>query len=452
MREMSVYPIRTLKKGERLLGRGLRRTKQWRGRYGSGPSFTGLLDLVPGAAFAGSLQALRSSWVNSAVVRVRRDSDNTEEDFTAAEVEGGDLLSWANEDKITYESDFSAGVDGWLGARVAVANVDGIGGEDEVLRLTVNDTSGSRYARRLSTLIDNQDYRLKLRYYVPSTNTFKTDFSINSAGLVYSTISITTDTWTEVDIEFNSGTTATSNALWLQFPGALNDVIYFKDFEITQKTASGFVRTLYDQSLNGFDAGQASGPDQPRGINAGTLDVENGVPVMRFDGTGDVFSVAAGTMPTVLTLSLAIRVRAYTNNARIIQFGTGSNSAMLEEADFSNVIRHGLFIRTNGTNGRYTWEVPKDAFGIFTLIFDTSTFTNTQAYWNGQVLTRTIVTAPTGTFTAPTGNLINIGTAGNATDTSKINLGEFASWPTDQTANLATIVGNQAQRFGITLP
>ena len=51
-----------------------------------------LLDAYPGAAAAYSLRNLSSSVTN--VVRVRRSSDNAEDDFTAAEVSDGTLTSW----------------------------------------------------------------------------------------------------------------------------------------------------------------------------------------------------------------------------------------------------------------------------------------------------------------------------------------------------------------------
>jgi hypothetical protein len=60
----------------------------------AGPRFVGLLDLYPDAAAAYSLRALRASWLASAVVRVRRSSDNAESDFTAAQITDGTLTTW----------------------------------------------------------------------------------------------------------------------------------------------------------------------------------------------------------------------------------------------------------------------------------------------------------------------------------------------------------------------
>jgi hypothetical protein len=55
----------------------------------------GLLDTFSGAAAAYSLRNLQGrSGKDSAIVRVRRSSDNTESDFTATEVSDGTLAAW----------------------------------------------------------------------------------------------------------------------------------------------------------------------------------------------------------------------------------------------------------------------------------------------------------------------------------------------------------------------
>lgn len=53
-----------------------------------------LLDDYPGASAAYSLRELTTAWAGQAVVRVRRSSDNTEQDFTATEVSDGTLASF----------------------------------------------------------------------------------------------------------------------------------------------------------------------------------------------------------------------------------------------------------------------------------------------------------------------------------------------------------------------
>jgi len=62
------------------------RTATWAG--------TGLLDLLPGAASAYSLRALRQAYINSPVVEVRRSSDDTLRNCTALEVIDGTLAAF----------------------------------------------------------------------------------------------------------------------------------------------------------------------------------------------------------------------------------------------------------------------------------------------------------------------------------------------------------------------
>ena len=58
--------------------------------------FVGLLDQYSGAAAAYSLRSLSTSTTN--VVKVRRDSDDSEQDFTASDITNGTLLSFVNAD------------------------------------------------------------------------------------------------------------------------------------------------------------------------------------------------------------------------------------------------------------------------------------------------------------------------------------------------------------------
>ena len=74
-----------------------------------GGLFVGLLDTYPNASAAYSLRDLASASVGSAVVRVRRSSDNTEQDFTATEITDGTLTTFtgANDGFVTILYDQS---------------------------------------------------------------------------------------------------------------------------------------------------------------------------------------------------------------------------------------------------------------------------------------------------------------------------------------------------------
>ena len=71
---------------------------------GSGGGFPkALLDEYPGASAAYSLRELSAAMEGSAVVRVRRSNDNTEQDFTSAEITDGTLTTFtgANDGFVT---------------------------------------------------------------------------------------------------------------------------------------------------------------------------------------------------------------------------------------------------------------------------------------------------------------------------------------------------------------
>lgn len=59
-----------------------------------GVGFVGILDLYPNAAAAYSPRVLSSEWLTEPVVRVRRSSDNAEQDFTATQITDGTLLTF----------------------------------------------------------------------------------------------------------------------------------------------------------------------------------------------------------------------------------------------------------------------------------------------------------------------------------------------------------------------
>ena len=68
-----------------------------------GGLFVGVLDTYPNASAAYSLRDLASASIGSAVVRVRRSSDNTEQDFTSSEITDGTLTTFtgANDGFVT---------------------------------------------------------------------------------------------------------------------------------------------------------------------------------------------------------------------------------------------------------------------------------------------------------------------------------------------------------------
>lgn len=401
-----------------------------------------LLDLVPDAAVALSTRQLSSAY-KGPVVRVRRGSNNNEQDFTAKQVAAGTLVDYCNEEVVRYASDFSSGVDGYTGGNVVrgeTARVDGISdGEtsfDDVLRYTVTEIGtivGHNRIQRLNVGSFNNLFRIKFRYFIPSGQALaRINVALGDVQLSNG-VANTVGEWAEFDEELDWGQ-PTHEILFFSAVTATNteevevdDVFYIRDIEITQLTSNGFTVALHDQSGNGNTVTQTTAAAQPTMVEAGEIVTRNGKPVIRFDGVDDTFSTGGLTMPSQLTIVMPMIVRSFTADGRIVLFGT-NNSTFVSQINGApeGFVRLQNFLGTSDTHGRHRWDIPLNAFGVLTFVFDTVTFTNTHLYWNGEQLSRTIHTVPTGTPIPPTGNLINF--AGPIAF-SALDIGAFGYWP-----------------------
>jgi hypothetical protein len=119
---------------------------------------------------------------------------------------------------------------------------------------------------------------------------------------------------TEQNIGFSSGLLDTASLL--SFCGA----------------GSGYVKTLYDQSGNGYDFEQTTMADQPRIVNSGVVDTLNGYPSMYFDSgrtmhlerQDDEMPTGAGTY-LAFSKSLDTSVTA-TDYRTLMSYGGGASS------------------------------------------------------------------------------------------------------------------------------
>ncbi len=89
-------------------------------------------------------------------------------------------------------------------------------------------------------------------------------------------------------------------------------------------SGSGFVTTWYDQSGNARNATQTTAGIQPRIVNAGVLDIANGKPAVRFNGSNTFFSGVSLPL-SQLTLSSVLNDVTQAPTVRY-SIGTGSGS------------------------------------------------------------------------------------------------------------------------------
>jgi hypothetical protein len=84
---------------------------------------------------------------------------------------------------------------------------------------------------------------------------------------------------------------------------------------------SGFVTTWYDQSGSGRHATQATAASQPRIVNAGAVDTQNGKPAMVFDGSNDLLQDSTNN-PFTFTGPISFIHASYKNSTAYKSYET----------------------------------------------------------------------------------------------------------------------------------
>lgn len=227
------------------------------------------LDIATATA-AYSLRNLSTTY-NGDVVRVRRSSDDAEQDFSAQEVGDGTLTSWVDEDIVEYTSDFSVANPGWGCGNCTDVSQQNIGGEDDVLMMTPNtETSTQHFFQKTDVFTNAITFEVSFDYYIPSSNNFVDGIQgVEGGGSSFSNILTEIDQWTS----FTGAHTGDGNRS-LRFRVAQNgdvspdsnisdDRVYIKNVVIKNIEDDGHVTTWYDQSGNGNNLTQSSVSSQP---------------------------------------------------------------------------------------------------------------------------------------------------------------------------------------------
>ena len=140
-----------------------------------------------------------------------------------------------------YTSNFSVNVDGWTQngvANVVAGNIDGIGGQDDVLRLT-SDGANEAHGILRGSATSGVVYKLSYSYYLPSTNTTIKKLGAYWGGNIIGTFNVETDSWTTITINRTVssssqirfyGITSTDQNV---FVGTAGDVFYIKNVILT---------------------------------------------------------------------------------------------------------------------------------------------------------------------------------------------------------------------------
>jgi hypothetical protein len=107
---------------------------------------------------------------------------------------------------------------------------------------------------------------------------------------------------------------------------------YYATTNVVRTTGDGFVTTWYDQSGNGRNATQTTAGQQPRIVSNGVLDISNGKPAIRFNGSNTFFSGVSLPL-SQLTLSSVLND---VTQAGDIRYSIGTGSGLLGRGIFSS--------------------------------------------------------------------------------------------------------------------
>tara|TARA_S200002703_G_scaffold19602_3_gene15890 strand:+ start:2361 stop:3974 length:1614 start_codon:yes stop_codon:yes gene_type:complete len=214
----------------------------------------------------------------------------------------------------------------------------------------------------------------------------------------------------------------------------------FKESELTDGTLTtwtgandGFVVTWYDLTSNSNDATQATSTNQPKIVDSGALNTENGFPAVEFDGTDDI-----------LEFDSAITARSIFCIFSKID-GVGNNAASVGSSTWNGSGSSYVFFPTESHAGDY--YVSLDGGGDATSTDSGSAWSNGTYLGNGgnigaepladSTLLESSVIYDSG---APKYDFTQIGSNSvSSTTFSNFRLSEWLAYSTDQSANRAAI-------------
>jgi hypothetical protein len=390
------------------------------------------LDTASGAAAAYSLRNLSTAYSGN-VVNVRRSSDDTTADFTAAEVADGTMADWVNTDVDLTSGLTSMIFQKWFGTGTVDTATD--------LGFTASNAT-ALYVRK-------HDGSWGTEFNVQEGDTIR--FTYDASGLTWGkpelkTIGGTGNAGSSGGASFANGTGNTIEAvatdiartftLWVSGTSVSFDIT-----KIEVVSASGHVVTWYDQSGNNNHAEQTTEASQPKVVDGGVL-----ADGLKFDGaqfltTTDYAVSLSQNSASVFSVTDATTARYILTEADVASYSSnfiyGGNS--LSGVDDSTLWVNGSlfgspFISTSSVNG-----------------FDFDG-TNFQAYGNGAESG----TSGTATVNAEVNGFTRIGSDAHATSPSSFYTGTMAEiicYKSDQSLKRKAIESNMADYYGdIDLP
>jgi hypothetical protein len=413
-----------------------------------------LLDTYSGAAAAYSLRKLSATYTGSAI-RVRRASDNTEQDigFVSNELDTSALTT------------FCSGTDGFVETWYDQSDFSGTQNASTLGSYTGNpfiSITTDRLGARSGTYSDGNLQEIVLYSSNQSSNRTGIRTNINAQYQIYWDGSQTS----LLDSYGGSAAAYSLRALSSAYVGPLVRVRRASDnaeqdiyanYDGTLNTSSlesfcsgtdGFVETWYDQSGNGKDATQLTAANQPQIVSSGSVILDNGKPAILWNKAGNnnlrnlsVSTSASMTFSWVGSMTLPTSSFSYA-----FEIGTfGASTGYL----FTPRIHNGIFDYATGDlvnfgKGYTTSSAPRFISNGVQVVNNTQvlfngilTSTIAKAYKNNSAITSRVAIAAS----VPITSSLKIGT-NTFNEAYPGKMQELIFWGLDQDANINGINTN----------
>ena len=186
--------------------------------------------------------------LNKAIIRITYNHLNLPETVEKADgqriryvydAQGTKLSQHVEAGEVLYESDFSAGEDGWILSRVALyPNQDNVAGQDDVLKITAHANDINHSIRKLLP-INLESTRVEMDVYIPSANTHVDGVRVQ-LGASVKDFTVTPDQWQT--LTWDAYSTSTVIYLYQTAGGNPNfhgsgspddDILYIKNVKLT---------------------------------------------------------------------------------------------------------------------------------------------------------------------------------------------------------------------------
>ena len=386
-----------------------------------------LSKVVGGAAAAYSLRDLNEKQGNNKVVRVRRDSDNSERDFLAKEVSSGALVDFATSGNGVFQN---SGYESFSNASASGFTASNTGSTGFALSAITSGSAGDVVTVTFDLELVSGSPSLTLRSGSPVGTSRSNQIPFTSSGS-YTAVLTANGSFNNVGIT----------------EGDVPSEFTVSNFKIL---GNGFVETWYDQSGNGNHAVQATTASQPKIVSSGALVVDSaGLPEIDFDGSNDCLTAPYSRSGEDLPLTIiSVFNQDVAGVDYVVALNKSNNNAFDRILLRTNKFEYGRRATDNINKAGSGSDPDVNTKYVFTAI---NAGTTSSGFVNGS----SIFSAVDTNINTQALDQIDIG-ANNGDSASKQNpfdgkMQEIIIYNSDQSANRPAIEANIANQYGITL-